>query len=185
MNPARFRSTHTTDSRTNTLTWRWRHGGGGRSRRWWWGREEGRGNDKEQNCFRKLECSAGSTRTEMKWQTLDGDSRWSATRYRESHCSSNGRECSHIEERSSGDFWNVRWFALETGFIVIFKEASLPIVCSIGGREGRRLTSDGQLCGTGSNAFINCSYQQYSWLCDTESLFIVWISDVSSEVERQ
>lgn len=27
MNPARLRSTHTTDSRTNTLTWRWRHGG--------------------------------------------------------------------------------------------------------------------------------------------------------------
>lgn len=26
MNPARLRSTHTTDSRTNTLTWRWRHG---------------------------------------------------------------------------------------------------------------------------------------------------------------
>ncbi len=26
MNPARFRSTHTTDSRTNTLTWRWRDG---------------------------------------------------------------------------------------------------------------------------------------------------------------
>lgn len=29
MNPARLRSTHTTDSRTNTLTWRWRHGGVG------------------------------------------------------------------------------------------------------------------------------------------------------------
>lgn len=28
MNPARLRSTHTTDSRTNTLTWRCRRGGG-------------------------------------------------------------------------------------------------------------------------------------------------------------
>lgn len=29
MNPARLRSTHTTDSRTNTLTWIWKDGGWG------------------------------------------------------------------------------------------------------------------------------------------------------------
>lgn len=38
MNPARLRSTHTTDSRTNTLTWRWRRGGGGWQKG---GREDG------------------------------------------------------------------------------------------------------------------------------------------------
>lgn len=37
MNPARLRSTHTTDSRTNTLTWRCRHGRGGVKK----GREDG------------------------------------------------------------------------------------------------------------------------------------------------
>lgn len=96
MNPARLRSTHTTDSRTNTLTWRWRHG---RREAGWQkgGREDGllglehlclnlcahsvnktcnkkkmlsNGERQWQNRFRRLKCSTGQTQTEMGWQTV-------------------------------------------------------------------------------------------------------------------